>query len=199
VKSETCSRCGEEVRFGVRNKRLAWWHRDDQPLDLTITRRDGHEPVFGTPAPSLGPANLDLDYTEPEEDTGETDTRIFDTPPPEVYATEVPEGKMPGGAQILINAIRRAGGRAVATYSRGPRVHSAHGNLLEVSDWVVVKFGRDGRRAVARWVTKNGKWHLDCSYTIEYDQRTAYPTKTDAAGLRAWMLKWHGPHKEEHP
>lgn len=37
MKSETCSRCGQEVRRGYRDGRLAWWHRE--AVD--------HEPVFG--------------------------------------------------------------------------------------------------------------------------------------------------------
>jgi hypothetical protein len=196
---ETCAACHREVRWGTRGGRLAWWHQDDVPGEHGyIDDRVGHEPVFGTP--SWATPALEL-----PEDHGETDDRIFDIPEPEVYALPIDIGdpKMPGGASNLIKAVVRAGGTFEATLSRGPRVHGSHGNLLGISDYVVVKFFIDDRRAVARWEFTT-KWALDTGYIVLYgrgvvdpDVTLIYPKAATAAEIRAWLLKWQGPLREE--
>jgi hypothetical protein len=192
-KSETCAKCGEEVRWGERGGRLAWWHRDDWP-DTTIVRHrrvngdgsEGHEPVFGKPSwtsTMLPPAS------EPRDENGEEDTRIFDIPPPEVRATpiEVGDPMMPGGAKNLINATRKAGGEARATYSRGPRVHASNGNLLGMSDYVVVVFDNEDRHAMATW--EDGK--LDWAWRLDYDRELMKVSITTitSKSLRAWICR----------
>jgi hypothetical protein len=205
VKPLVCAVCHEEVRWGTRGGRLAWWHRDDQPDTTTgyVDKRVGHEPVLGHPSWESNLVTVDVEGTTKD---GEEDDRIWVVPPPEVYAHPIDiDGDgldaelMPGGARNLIKAVRQRGGRALATYSKGPRIHSSHGNLLEMSGYVVVKFERDGRRAVARWVNKAGKWELDCAYILHYCDHLIHPIPAVAAkglDIRSWLLKWQGPLQE---
>lgn len=195
--AQTCAVCHREVRWGTRGGRLAWWHRDDKPVGSGyVDKRDEHEPVLGTP--SWEAPIIALDDVATTKD-GEEDDRVFEIPPPEVLARPIDVDEtelMPGGAKNLINAVRRAGGEATATYSRGPRVHASHGNLLGISDYVMVKFRRDGRYAVARW-ERAAKWALDTAYIVYYRDDLIYPQPATAADIRSWLLKWQGPLRED--
>lgn len=181
----TCAVCNEEVRWGERGGRTAWWHRDDQTNPATgyLDDRIGHEPVLGT-------ASFQTDWAAVERqmaayaESNDEDERTFDIPAPDIWAHEITWDQeiMPGGAKNLIKAAHKAGGRTLATHSRGPRVHGSHGNLLGMSDYVMVKFNVDGRRSVALWV--DGK--LDIAYILHYgDDHLITPEPTSSKGIRA--------------
>lgn len=153
-----------------------------------------HEPI-------LGRASSEVDWDavaterarwEFDAENEQEDNRIFDIPPPEVTATEIHvtkplDPRMPNGAKDLINAVVRAGGRARATYSKAARVHASQGNLLGMSDYVMVKFECDSRTGVAVW--EDGA--LDRAYRTDYDPKTkqCFPTRLNSKPLRDWLTK----------
>lgn len=156
--SETCSVCGEGVRWGWRNGREAYWHR----LEVD------HHPKFG--ALIYRPWDRPEDkvvvekVVEPVEvwcmPTDITGKRIF------VGFTDGPPAinQIPGGAKTI---VKMAKGWTVkrATYARGPYL-GANGDSLGVSDTfaLIVEGWVDGslRQAVASW--RDGKF--DWSWTI---------------------------------
>jgi hypothetical protein len=192
-----CAVCDQEVRRGVRDGQMAWWHRDDKP-DTSIVRdrrvgpdgRESHEPVLGqasflTDWDAVERARLEYAVDENEQD----DNRVFEVPPVQVQATviEVGDPRLPRGASNIIKAVLKLDGQARATYSRAPRVHGSHGNYLGMSDYVLVKFRCEGRTGVARWADGS----LDVAYLTDYDleSKMVTPTRVTAAALRAWLVK----------
>ena len=114
--------------------------------------------------------------------TAGDDDRIFEIPPPEVYSTPIPidDARLPSGARFLLKA---AGWTAWATYSRGPKVHSTHGNFLRMVDVVVVRARLDsgGRAAVACWYDKSFEfaWLLG--------PRGTMPRRVNSRALHSWI------------
>lgn len=180
-----CQVCHEEIRLAASGDYLHNPAQDAHHAGVPRTR----EPE------SLEPVELDVD--DESEDLIDGD----DIPAPDIWAHEIgPEAEiMAGGARILYKAVTRAGGKAVATHSRGPRVHASQGHLLEMSDYIMVRFAHQGRRAVARWVMKAGKWVLDCGYTYYYDRdlKALVATAASSDDIRAHLLKWQGPLRED--
>lgn len=177
-----CQVCGEEVRLDDHG---VWLHHPALGMR--------HVGVPKTHEPAEAPAPV-LEDEEP-------------APVPDIWAHEIsPKAEiMPGGARILYNAVVKAGGRAVALHSRGPRFHASQGQLLEMSDYVVVKFEREDRRAVGRWVRKttekgDQKWELDTAWVWYYVDGPIHPEPADSArglSIRDWLLKYEGPYPQE--
>jgi hypothetical protein len=90
-----------------------------------------------------------------EDRTEEEESRRDQIPEFEVISEpiEVGDTRLPGGAKSIIKLAEKNGWRTAAFYSRGPRLHSAHGTLLGISDWVQVKMVLDDgdRRAIGFW------------------------------------------------
>lgn len=162
-KPETCARCGQEVRFGVRDGVETWWHREH--VD--------HNPIFG---------NATVPPKPPVEEAPPDNTII---PPPEVTSTPIDLGdpRLPNGAKDRIKQARKEGWTATATYSRGPRTHSLHGTVLGISDYVQVKFrplvDRDCPAAVASW--QDGKFQ----FAYQLDRTTHTATRIGSPALKA--------------
>lgn len=181
----TCSKCGEEVRWGRRHDQLAYWHREDKD----------HFPLFGK---LLQPGEWEQIAARHhsrgghDRDGNEVETAPAELEPVEVPCTPLPlAGKrsvhqvvddlgetlevreerveiagrtvvIPGGARALVNQVQKADGWELRrfTYARGPFV-SAKSQSLGVSDSFVVGFAApvvDGRRwyGVASWRTPDG-------------------------------------------
>lgn len=185
----TCGRCGEEVRWGWRPGLTSptrpgsgfWMHRDPAA---------DHHPLLGTRLVDTVPPE-----PEPvEEGEGEVeDPEPFVIPPPEVTSTPIDIGdeRLPGGAKIVLNAARREGWTATATYSRGSRMHASQGTILGVSDFVVVRARLDGadQVAVASW--KDGGF--DYAYVGEIRDHNVITTRADSKALRAHLKQQEDP------
>ena len=179
----TCSRCGEEVRYGWRAGRTSieqqripqppagfWMHRDPDAdhavvlgqaswmTDWSAVAEQRAVYAAGGPvepegeAPDVEVLDEDGEVVKPIVEKPE---RTWDIPPPEVTATPIDIGdpRLPQGAKDKINLARTNGWRVTAHYSRAARVHASHGNLLSVSDFVVMRCALDGtdKIAVASW------------------------------------------------
>lgn len=66
MKPEVCTHddCGQEVRWGYRDGRQAWWHRDDV----------GHEPIFGRRMTAADKAEVERQLDLPRERAKPTKT-----------------------------------------------------------------------------------------------------------------------------
>jgi hypothetical protein len=138
---QTCSRCGQEVRYGKRGGITGWLHRED--VD--------HMPIFGGPlwTPELqarleaslaemaarGKADKKKDSDPTNEDDGPD---VWDAiPEPEVRCTDVPitDLRPRSGILQMVNLINRTDGWTLKriTYARGPWV-GARGQVLSISD-----------------------------------------------------------------
>lgn len=183
--SETCSVCGQEVRYGYWQDRKAYFHRE--PAD--------HEPIFGRRFTAEEQAEVERQmdlprtrvvtrtikgekvqveetYTARQAMTAKAKREAEETPDedaePEGIMTEVPEPEVrktaierddercPQGARNLLNAAARAGWEVRRlTYARGPWI-GAKGQVLSISDTVVCGVvDGDQRYAVASW--RDGK------------------------------------------
>lgn len=145
MRSETCNTCGEEVRFGTRNGVRKWHHRD--PII-------DHFILFGTRAPSLEESRrlreewLAANSDKPEEDEKpEIPTHV------EVPAVRIEDDdeRMPSAALKVIRKARKAGWEAVATYSRGPWMHSTQWTPTGTADLVLLRLWRGPYHVRACW------------------------------------------------
>lgn len=181
----TCGRCGEEVRYGVRDigrgPQKGYWHRveKDHPVTLGVTMSYEES----------------LAYFTAYKDRGSEEAVVEPIPAPEVYSTpiEPPDPRLPGGAKQILNLARKHDWRAWATYSRGPRTHASHGTLLGVSDFVVIRMRLDGDRpgAVASWV--DGKF--DHAWLCEVDtpkRKIIIVGQANSDQLKAWIRRDEG-------
>lgn len=168
---ETCSRCGEEVRWGWRHGRQAYWHR----LDVD------HLPLFGTIiTPEMRAEHdrlADVVRSRVNEKTGETEwytSRTYHThgvsktpdlrwlredeegedavgtlPEPEQRATPVEVTDLPArsGMRQIANLVVKTPGWELRrlTKARGPYLGAA-GKMLGISDSLVL--GAVGPRGV---------------------------------------------------
>lgn len=180
--SETCGRCGEEVRFGWRHGITGWWHRGNVDHFATLGRPVSDEEWQ---------AALDAvrSHHESEEQADEV---AHEVPAPEVRARpiEIGDDLLPQGAKNLLNHCRKHGWSAWATYSRGPVMHGSLGTFLRIADCVVLRARLDeGRRvAVACWQTDpKGKYGMEFAYRGTRGKQGTEFEKTNTAGLRAWI------------
>lgn len=198
---DQCSRCGQEIRWGWRDGRQAYWHREDvdhatmQGHLHTQADEDAHNAVldevrYDDPViPFLPvPYTIRERYAKKLDDDGEE--VVEPIPAPEVVAEPVEKGSswVPGGAKQIWNLAEKNGWTIVrATRSRGPRVHASHGTLLSISDFFQLKMRLDSedRSAVASWT--DGKFEFAYNVTIHRDTKTLTADKANSDGLKAWI------------
>lgn len=177
MKSEVCSTCGEELRHGVRPpvETDRWLHREDvdhlPTLGYLMTAEDWARIEIQLDEPRIatdGSVYTTRQYDHAREATARAkvekkaveagraeEPEPIELPEPEVRATPITRGdpRFPGGCATIANLADKNGWRWTATYSRGPRTHATHGNLLSISDWVIMRLALDDgvRRAVGFW------------------------------------------------
>lgn len=193
--SETCSRCGEEVRYGVRDGVKGWLHRDpgvDHAAAFGVlwtpelqVRLDAAQAEMA----SRGKADKKKADSEAEED--EAPDVWAEVPEPFVTAQPVgPEDFPPrsGIRQIHSLATKTAGWDVVGfTLAIGPYMGS-RGQVLSISD--SVKMVMRGptvdsgvRVAVASW--RDGAF--DFAYTGILKDGVVTTEPTNSNGLKAWI------------
>jgi len=196
VLSETCTfdGCGQEVRFGTRDGRTGWHHRE--AVD--------HNARFGVP--SLGPTESRrlveewrAAHDETAEDPNEHEEPLATTP--EIYALPVdtvgrrrfvcfPDGtvadaQLPGGARTVVNAARKTGWTISATYARGPWMHSSYWTPTRTVDHVALRLSRGDQRAVATWRTKaDGTYEFKTAWVWTVPVRANGRTAVNSKELR---------------
>lgn len=213
MRSETCSVCGEEVRHGVRPpiETPRWLHREDvdhvaklgylmtaedwarieEQLDEERIAADGS--VYTTRQYDFAreaKAREKVEKKAIEAGTADIEPEPIVLPPPEVYSTPLKRGEphWAGGCSTIANLLDKSGWRWFATYSRGPRTHATHGNVLGISDYVVMRMALDDsdRRAVGFW--RDTKF--DGAWLAEIDRpnrRYNIVAHANQAGLKAWI------------
>lgn len=207
--SLTCAKCGQEVRWGRRHDRLAYWHREDVDHFAAFGKllQPGEWEAISSAHHSRG------DY---DREGNESEAAQTEIPPVEVGCTPLPlAGKramyvedgmeireerieiagrrvvIPGGARALVNAVQKADGWEVRrfTYARGPFI-SAKSQSLGISDSFVVGFVSpvlDGGRwsGVASWRTPD-----EGDPQVLFGWRIALDRTVDAIGvaaLKTWI------------
>lgn len=194
TRPQTCSKCGQEVRYGQRGDVKGWLHRDPDA---------DHMPLFGGPlwTPELqekieaslaemasrGKADKKADAVE-EPDAPDVWAEV-----PEPYVTAQPVGPddFPprSGIRQIYNLAEKTDGWEVANFTLaiGPYV-GARGQVLSISDSVKMVMrgpGVDnGRRvAVASW--RDGAF--DFAYTGILRGGVVYTDAANSATLKAWI------------
>lgn len=156
--SQTCTRCGSEVRYGTRAGRTGWHHRE--PVD--------HNARFGVPV--LHPLDSQrlreewlADNVEFENRDENNEEKIEISTTPEVRATviDIGDDRMPGGAATVIRAARKTGWDTVATYSRGPWMHTTHWTPTGIADLVLLRLNRGPYHARAMWRRTKDVWKFE--------------------------------------
>lgn len=202
--SETCSTCGQEIRFGVRNPTPQWpgprWlHRD--PADDA-----DHIPTHGTLIGTEGWAAIEANKNAMvAERKGKKDSKaadeeednepvIVDLPEPEIRATPIPVTDLPprSGIRQVANLIEKTDGWTLRTLtrSRGPYV-GARGQVLSISDMILIRASGeevDGVRGNRRFVVaswRDGKF--DFAYVGTIAHGVAIPRAANATELKAWI------------
>lgn len=213
-KPETCGRCGEEIRHGVREGATGWWHR------LSVD----HMPILGEPLTPEYLTELDRQLDLPRErfvptkdgypllfDIVPYTTREYDRakmskaardraddaedreplPVPEVPAYDFdPADFAPrSGIRQVINLIGKQGWELVSCrHARGPYV-GADGSVLSISDVHVVKARGpaevDGGIPVAVASWRDGKF--DFAYIGIFKDHRLAPHKVDATTMKTWI------------
>ena len=178
MRSETCNApgCGEEVRFGTRNGAKGWHHRDPS-VDHFI--------VFGTRAPSLEESRrlreewLAANTDKPEEDEKpEIPTHV------EVPAVRIEDDdeRMPSAALKVIRKARKAGWEAVATYSRGPWMHSTQWTPTGTADLVLLRLSKGSThrvRACWRNMKDPREWKFEYAWIWDHPQNMQRVSSTE--------------------
>lgn len=202
---ETCGRCGQEVRFGVRpsparppaDRDASYWMHRDVADDLD------HEVAFGktwTPelqatldaslAAMAARGSADTRKKQEQEDVAAKD-EWAEVPAPELYSRPADVNDFPprSGIRTMFNLIGKAQGWEVRrfTIARGPYV-GARGQVLSISDSVVM--GMRGptldtghQVAVASW--RDGSF--DFAYTGILRGNTVSTTPANAKALKAFI------------
>lgn len=214
AKSETCSRCGEEVRWGWRDGQEAYWHREQvdhvpifgrymTPEEVAENTRRYREEVFyledGTPYTAAQADASKFKDTEQRrralaELAGEDPDYIAPTPPVEILGHAVQPDSFPprSGIRQVINLVEKKGWYlARLTKSRGPYL-GADGSVLSISDCVVLGAvsgpplcWRAGLDSKDRFAV--GSWRdgkFDFAYIGVIGRA---PTKVDSPTLKKWI------------
>jgi hypothetical protein len=196
TRPQTCSRCGQEVRYGVRGGIKGWLHRDPD-VD--------HMPLFGGPlwSPELQ-ARLEASLAEmaargkadkkkdsgPAEEEDQPD-KWAEVPEPYVTAQPVGPGDFPprSGIRQIYNLVEKTKGWEVANFTLaiGPYV-GARGQVLSISDSVKMVMRGPGvdsgvRVAVASW--RDGSF--DSAYIGILKGNTVHTQPANSNALKAWI------------
>lgn len=138
---QTCSKCGEEVRYGVRGGVRGWLHRDEKDhlaLFGTLWTPEDQARVEASLAEMASRGKADKKTETLPSDDDDDGSDVWDTiPEPEVRCTPVPiEDLRPrSGILQMVNLIVKTDGwdlKAI-TRARGPWV-GARGQVLSISD-----------------------------------------------------------------
>lgn len=207
MKTETCSKCGAEVRYGVRGGIRGWLHRDPD-VD--------HLPLFGklwTPEDqvSLDAAVLEMaargKSDKKKADSGAEEDQAPDawTEVPEPFVTAQPVGPddfpARSGIRQIHSLVTKTDGWEVASFTLaiGPYV-GGRGQVLSISDSVKMVMGGptiehgyadplegwvdSGRRvAVASW--RDGAF--DFAYTGILKDGVVTTEPANSMALKAWI------------
>jgi hypothetical protein len=177
-KPETCSRCGQEVRYGRRGDFTGWLHREE--VD--------HVAVFGR---IMTPEMEEKVRLHREAVESAVDPDEGPLPPVEIYAHDVdPEDFAPrSGIRQIINLIPKQGWELLSVrHARGPYVGSK-GQSLGISDSHVVKARGPARLdggvpvAVASW--RDSKF--DFAYIGTIEKGHLEPRKVDSTSMKNWI------------
>lgn len=209
MRSETCSVCSQEVRFGRREGGPAiWLHKNDtdhaailgyiqtdedraeieRQLDLPRQRDDGT--TYTTREYDLERYRKSKKFREAEEQDDETPEPV-EIPAPEVARHDVTAGDFPprSGIRQIINLVARQGWELRRlTHARGPWVGAA-GEVLSISDSVVLgarsPAALDGsvRVAVASW--RDGAFFS--GYTGTLKDGHMITESTDSKTMKNWI------------
>lgn len=191
---QTCSRCGEEVRYGKRDGITGWLHREDVdhlPLFGALWTAEDQARVEASLSEmaSRGKADKRTEVAEPVDD--EAPDVWAEVPKPFVTAQPVgPEDFPPrSGIRQIHSLASKTDGWEVANFTLaiGPYV-GARGQVLSISDSVKMVLrgpGVDnGRRvAVASW--RDGAF--DFAYTGILRDGIVYTEPANSTALKAWI------------
>lgn len=165
----TCFTCKQEVRWGWRHGRKAWWHRED--VDHAVILGEGSTPELHAQLAEADKARAAAKAKgkkKDAEDDVEEMTWPTELPEPEVRCTPVERNdpRVPGGAKTILNLLEKEDWELRRlTYARGPYI-GANGKILSISDSIVlgavdgedsaiVAFWRDGKFNGAMTVFKH--------------------------------------------
>jgi hypothetical protein len=196
TRPQTCSRCGEEVRYGRRDGILGWLHRDPA-VD--------HMPLFGGPlwSPDLqvrleaslaemaARGSTDKKKKQESEEPAEEKQKWDEVPEPYVTAQPVrPEDFPPrSGIRQIYSLVEKTDGWEVVNFTLaiGPYV-GARGEVLSISDSVKMVMRGPGvdsgtRVAVASW--RDGEF--DSAYTGILKGKVVWTEPANSTALKAWI------------
>lgn len=216
ARSETCSRCGEEIRFGTREPVSSprWLHAAEadhevlhgQPYTAAMqveTERQRHLPRFREDKDG----NV-IQYTTAEWERSKyskakrdqldeaelgDDIEVEPLPEPEVRARdiEVSEFAPRSGIRQVYNVVDRTPGWSIINlhYARGPRT-GAQGQLLGISDSVVLRAKQDraldGTVRVAVASWLDGAFNIAWIGTIGSDN-VLRPNLANSTEMKDWI------------
>jgi hypothetical protein len=196
TRPQTCSRCGEEVRYGVRGGIKGWLHRDPE-VD--------HMPLFGGPlwtpelqarleaslAEMAARGSSDKKKKQESEEPAEEKQKWDEVPEPCVTAQPVGPDDFPArsGIRQIYNLVEKTAGWEVVNFTLaiGPYV-GARGEVLSISDSVKMVMRGPGvdsgvRVAVASW--RDGAF--DSAYTGILKGNTVHTQPANSNALKAWI------------
>lgn len=197
--AETCSTCGEEIRFGIRNPTPQWpgarWlHRtevDHQPTHGRVLTPERWTQILANKdaAVAARKGKKDEPAVEEEEDPWVDE----EVPEPEVRTTPVEVTDLPSrsGMRQVANLVLKTKGWELRrlTRARGPYM-GARGQVLSISDSLVLgAVGEevDGKRpfAVASW--RDGKF--DSAYVGTHGGGRFVSEGVNATDLKNWIKR----------
>ena len=195
---QTCARCGQEVRYGVRAGIKGWLHRED--VD--------HLPLFGQLWTAEDQARVEAslvemaargkaDKAKAEAEAAEQERETWDeVPEPEIRCTDIDPDSFPARAGIrqICNLIKRTESWELkrVTYARGPYV-GARGQVLSISDHHKISalgpiVPGDGLDAGQRFVVASWRdMKFDAGYTGLIRGQTVYPHPANSDAMKAWI------------
>ncbi len=212
---ETCSVCGQEVRFGARqpSDNPSWLHREPVDHQTILGQRFTPAAQFSAEMEYLHREFIDADgkpYTAALYDIrkdkdverrkrrlaeyhGQDPDYVEPLPPIEIHATPVePDTFAPrSGLRQVVNLVEKTPGweRYRLTHARGPYL-GANGESLGVSDTIVLgareDVGLDGSRRFAVASWRDGKF--DHAYIgVLKDGRLDPLDRADATTMKNWI------------
>lgn len=221
MRSETCSRCSQEVRFGTRGTTTGWLHREDvdhiailgriaTPEDLAeIDRQDREVVRYDNDGMAYTTAEFDI-LKDKDVDRrrrrlaelkGEDPDYVEPLPPVEVQAHDVDPTDFPprSGIRQVINLVHGKGKTRVdgwelisVRHARGPYV-GADGSVLSISDTHVVK-ARGPRELDGGLPIAVASWRdgkFDFAFIGTIKDNRLDPHKVDATTMKNWIKGTH--------
>lgn len=214
MKSETCSRCGEEIRFGTRGNTTGWLHRgtvdhaailgrimtaDDvadveRQMDLPRTRmvvKDGIEveETYTAREFDLARYRKSKKYREAEDEPDEPADLL---PPVEIECHPLTPADLPprSGCRQVVNLVNKTEGWELISlnHSRGPYIGTG-GKVLSISDRVLLKARGlvrfDGYVSIAVASWRDGKF--DSAYIGRAQGGDIAVSAANATELKDWI------------